>query len=181
MELKSKRVVLKQLKHEDLEFIDKMSREPLVYYYEADEEPRKGETFEKYSKKIARMEQNPDKYLIFLIHILPEETPIGEVIVQLNWETMREWEIGYKVHPDYWGNGYATEAVELLMKYTFEQLNAHKIVGFCNANNVKSARLMERVGMQRDGLLREGRLWHYEWCDEYVYSILDREYRAKSV
>jgi len=180
MEIRSERLILEELKCEDLEFIHKMSSEPLVYLYEADEAPTKEETYEKYSKKISRMEKYPDKYLIFLIRILPEEVPIGEVFIQLNWEEMREWEIGYEVHPDYWGNGYATEAVSLLLKHSFENLNAHKVVGFCNAQNEKSANLMERVGMKRDGVLREGRLWRKEWCDEYVYSILERDQASLS-
>lgn len=153
-----------------------MESEPLVCYYEEDEEPSKEKIYEKYNKRIPRMEKIPEEYLIFLIRIHPEDTPIGLVFIQLNWGEMREWEIGYELHPVYWGNGYATEAVILLVKYTFENLDAHKIVGFCNANNEKSANLMERIGMKRDGLLREGRLWRNEWCDEYVYSILEREY-----
>jgi [ribosomal protein S5]-alanine N-acetyltransferase len=180
MEIKSERLILKELREEDLDFIYKMSKEPLVYYYEDDEEPSKEETIKKYSKRIATMKEEPHQYLIFLIHILPEEIPIGVVFVQLNWEEMREWEIGYEVHPDYWGNGYATEAVKLLLKHSFEKLNAHKVVGFCNANNKKSANVMERVGMQRDGILREGRLWQGKWCDEYVYSILEREHFSLS-
>ncbi|MCG8639342.1 MAG: GNAT family N-acetyltransferase, partial [Desulfobacterales bacterium] len=88
---------------------------------------------------------------------------------------MREWEIGYALHPDHWGNGYASEAAKLLLKYAFENLNAHKVVGFCNADNKKSASLMERIGMKRDGILREGRILNNKWYDEYVYSILDKE------
>ena len=176
MEIKSERLILKKLNYEDLDFIYKMASNPLVYLYEEDEEPSKEQTYKKYSKKISRMEEVPDEYLIVLISILPQEIPIGQVFIQLNWREMREWEIGYEIHPDYWGNGYATEAVKLLLKHSFENLNAHKVVGFCNAHNKKSANLMERVGMKRDGLLREGRLWHKEWCDEFVYSILEREH-----
>ena len=151
----------------------KMARQPLLYLYEADEEPSEEQTYNKYSKKISKMEEVPNKYLDFIISIFPEEIPIGEVYIQLNWEEIREWEIGYEVHPDYWGSGYASEAVKLLLKHCFENLNAHKVVAFCNSNNNKSANLLERVGMKRDGLLREGRLWHKEWCDEFVYSILE--------
>lgn len=152
-----------------------MAREPLVYHYEADEKPTKEQIYKKFSEKISSMEKFPYEYLIFLIHILPEEKPIGEVFIQLNWEEMREWEVGYEVHSEFWGKGYATEAVTLLIKHCFENLNAHKVVGFCNANNKKSAKLMERIGMKRDGILREGRMWRNDWCDEYVYSILDKE------
>jgi RimJ/RimL family protein N-acetyltransferase len=179
LEIKGDRLVLKKLKREDLEFIYEMEKNPLVYYYEADEEPSKEKICKKHNSNLSRMEEYPEEYLVFLIRVNQEDTPIGQVFIQLNWEEMREWEIGYVLYPDYWGKGYATEAVMMLVKYTFENLDAHKIVGFCNANNEKSAKLMERIGMNRDGLLREGRLWHKEWCDEYVYSILEREYFNK--
>jgi RimJ/RimL family protein N-acetyltransferase len=176
MEIKSERLILKELKQKDLNFIYKMASEPLVYLYDEDEEPSKEQIYEKYMKKISGMEEDPDKQLIFLINLLPEEVPIGEVHIRLNWEYIREWEIGYVLHADYWGNGYASEAVNLVLKHIFENFNAHKVVGFCNANNKKSANLMERVSMKRDGILREGKLWHKEWCDESVYSILEREF-----
>ncbi|MBU3191845.1 GNAT family N-acetyltransferase [Clostridium bowmanii] len=181
MEIKSERLILKELKQKDLVFMYKMASEPLVYFYDEDEEPPSEEQiYEKYNKKISKMKENAGKHFIFLINLLPEEVPIGEVHIQLNWEEHREWEIGYVLHTNYWGNGYASEAVKLVLKHIFENLNAHRVVGFCNANNKKSSNLMERVGMNRDGLLREGILWHKEWCDEFVYSILEREFLSLS-
>ena len=177
MEIKSDRLMLKELKQKDLDFMYKMASEPLVYLYDSDEEPpSEKQIYEKYMKKISKMKEDVDKHFIFLINLLPEEVPIGEVHIQLNWEAHREWEIGYVLHTDYWGSGYASEAVKLVFKYIFENLNAHKVVGFCNANNKNSSNLMERVGMKRDGRLREGILWHKEWCDEFVYSILEKEF-----
>ena len=181
MEIKNERLILKELQQKDLDFMYKMASDPLVYLYNSDEEsPSEEQIYEKYIKKISKMKEHADKHFIFLISILPEEVPIGEVHIQLNWETHREWEVGFVFHPDYWGSGYASEAVKLVFKYIFENLNAHKIVAFCNANNKKSSNLMERVGMKRDGLLREGILWHKEWCDEFVYSILEREFISLS-
>lgn len=66
--------------------------------------------------------------------------------------------------------------INALLKHIFQKHNAHNVVGFCNSNNKKSTNLMEMVGMKRDGVLREGKLWHTEWCDEFVYSILEREF-----
>jgi ribosomal-protein-alanine N-acetyltransferase len=176
MEIKSERLILTKLKPMDLEFLYRMSSEPLVYLYDVDEKPSKEQIYEKYIRKISDMEDTPDKHFTFLINLLPEEIPIGEVHIKLNWQEIREWEIGYALLTDYCGNGYASEAVNLTLKHIFEKHKAHKVVGFCNTNNQKSARLMERVGMKRDGVLREGKLWHNEWCDEFVYSILHREF-----
>ena len=131
MEIKSKRLILTKLKHKDLGFMYKMESQPLVYLYEADEVSSEEQIYIKYSDKISKMEDASNDYLILLISILPAEIPIGQVHIQLNWQEMREWEIGYEVHPDYWGKGYALEAVKLLLKHCFENLNAHKVVGFC--------------------------------------------------
>ena len=177
MEIKSERLLLKRLNHEDLNFLYKMKSNYLVCRYD-DEEPNKDLIHKKYEEEILKMEEEPDKYFILLICILPDEIPIGEVHIKLNWSQLREWEVGFALHPDYWGKGYASEAVKLLIKYVFDNLNAHKVVGFCNANNKKSANLMERIGMKRDGTLREGRIWHDGWCDEFVYSILEKDYFA---
>lgn len=176
MIIKSDRLILRNLSETDLDFIYVLESNPLVYLYDENEEPSKEHIYEKYCKRITSMIQNKDKYFVFLIALLPEEIPVGEIHIQLNWEEICEWEIGYKLHPDYWGNGYASEAAKLMLKFLFESLNAHKVVGFCNANNKKSANLMERIGMKRDGILREGKLLRKEWCDEFVYSILNRDY-----
>lgn len=181
MEIKSERLLLRNLKEDDLGFMYDMDCNRLVYLYEEEEEPGKDYVYEKYNSRIIRMAQEPIKYLILLIEKLPEKTPVGQIHIQLNWEKTREWEIGYTLHPDYWGSGYATEAAKLLLRHTFVNLNAHKVMAFCNADNKKSAYVMERIGMKREGIAREARLLRNKWFDEYTYSILDREYFNISV
>lgn len=180
MEIKSERLILKELTETDLDFIYKMQSNEFVYFYEEDKEPTKEQVYKNYTKKITRMSQDKNQFFIFIISTHPEGIPIGEIQIQLNWEEIKEWEIGYTLHPDYWGNGYASEASKMLLTHVFENLKAHKVVAFCNANNKKSAALMERIGMKRDGLLREGRLWHNDWCNEFVYSILEKDYLSLS-
>lgn len=119
MEIKSKRLILTKLKHKDLGFIYKMESQPFVYLYEADEVSSEEQIYKKYSDKISKMEDAPNGYLILLISILPAEIPIGQVHIQLNWEEMREWEIGYEVHPDYWGKGYAFRGSKTFIEAQF--------------------------------------------------------------
>lgn len=178
MELKSDRLILRELSEKDLDFMYEMERNELVYFYEEDEEPSKEQVHKAYSKRINSMKKSKDEYFILLISTHAEGNPVGQVNIQLNWEEIREWEIGYALHPDYWGNGYASEAAKLLIENIFKNFNAHKVVAFCNGNNKKSANLLERIGMKRDGVLREGRRWRNEWCDEFVYSMLEKDYFA---
>jgi RimJ/RimL family protein N-acetyltransferase len=95
------------------------------------------------------------------------------------WEAIREWEVGWAIHPDEWGKGYATEAARQVMDWGFRELDIHRIVAFCHASNSASVRVMEKLGMHQDGMLRETRWLRGEWWDEYVYAILEKDWKGK--
>jgi ribosomal-protein-alanine N-acetyltransferase len=63
-------------------------------------------------------------------------------------------EIGYWIGEAYWGNGYATEAARAVVRYGFEVLNAHRIQATYFTWNPASRRVMEKIGMQYEGILR---------------------------
>jgi RimJ/RimL family protein N-acetyltransferase len=54
---------------------------------------------------------------------------------------------GYAVARQYWGNGYMTEALKMLLRFGFTELGAHRICAECDPANQASARVMEKVGM----------------------------------
>jgi RimJ/RimL family protein N-acetyltransferase len=90
-------------------------------------------------------------------------------------------EIGWVLHPDHVGHGYATEAVQEIFRVCFDQLGLRRVVAGCFAANTASWQLMERVGMRReehsvrDALHRSG-----EWMDGYGYALLADEWRARA-
>jgi len=101
---------------------------------------------------------------------------IGGVGLRLhNWEE-RTGELGYVLHPDYWGCGYAREASEAMLHEGFAALGLHRIIATCDQRNMASARLMERLGMRREGAFRASRYIQGEWRDEYLYAILAEEF-----
>lgn len=59
-------------------------------------------------------------------------------------------EVGWRFRPQFWGQGYATEAARLAVDYGFGTLQLQEIVSFTAAGNQRSRRVMERIGMQRD-------------------------------
>lgn len=88
-------------------------------------------------------------------------------------------ELGWVLHPDHAGHGYATEAVRALLGIAFDGLGLRRVTASCFAANESSLRLMERVGMRReaynvrDSLHRSG-----DWLDGMVYALLAEEHRA---
>jgi len=94
---------------------------------------------------------------------------------------LRTWEIGYIVNPAYQGAGYATEAVAALLRREFEEKNIHRVFAHCNPENPASWKLLERVGLRREGLLRRNIFFRRGpndeelWTDTYEYAILKEE------
>jgi RimJ/RimL family protein N-acetyltransferase len=118
---------------------------------------------------------------IQLAMVLPHAgSVIGHVNLALVSSAHRQGEIGFVLHPDHSGKGYAREASLVLMRLGFDELGLHRIFGRCDARNESSARLMERLGMRREAHLHENELVKGEWTDELVYAMLDREWRSQA-
>jgi RimJ/RimL family protein N-acetyltransferase len=106
---------------------------------------------------------------------------IGDVNLRWLSAEHQQGEIGFVLHPDHHGQGFAREAATEMLRLGFEGLGLHRIIGRCDARNVASARLMERLGMRREAYLRENERVKGEWCDEYVYAMLALEWRARAI
>ncbi len=87
-------------------------------------------------------------------------------------------EIGFRFHHDYHGRGYAFEASRWLVDFLFDELDVRKLIALCTAENAPSYRLLEKLGMQREGCLRDYSKLGGRWCDELVYGLLAGERRG---
>ena len=59
-------------------------------------------------------------------------------------------EVGWRLHPDFWGKGYATEAAAAALRFGFEDAGLTEIVAFTTTLNTRSQAVMRRIGMVRD-------------------------------
>jgi RimJ/RimL family protein N-acetyltransferase len=103
---------------------------------------------------------------------------IGEIYLFLKSVEHRQGEIGYLIHPDYHGRGYATEASRAALRLGFDHFGMHRIAAQCDARNSPSYRVMEKLGMRREALFRENEIFKGEWSDLMVYAMLEREWDA---
>ncbi len=85
-------------------------------------------------------------------------------------------EVGYVLHPAYWGRGYATEAVRTVLAFGFEKLGLHRIEARFLEGNHASRRVMEKVGMQFEGWQREAILIKGTYCTLGICALLRQEY-----
>jgi RimJ/RimL family protein N-acetyltransferase len=87
-------------------------------------------------------------------------------------------ELGWVLDPAHVGHGYATEAVRALLHHCFDDLGVHRAVASCFLANDSSWRLMERVGMRREGhAVRESLHRTGRWLDTVTYALLADEWQ----
>ena len=75
----------------------------------------------------------------------------------------------------YQNHGYMTEAMNHIIEYGLSKLGLHKIIATCGPDNIASARVLEKSGMQREGYLREDKYVKGNWRDSLLYAILGSE------
>lgn len=92
------------------------------------------------------------------------------------------WEIGFVFNAQYHKKGYASEACRRILRHAFEELSAHRVIGMCNPENNASWRLMERLGMRREGHFRKHAFFSKTpdekpvFHDAYQYAILEEQW-----
>jgi ribosomal-protein-alanine N-acetyltransferase len=88
----------------------------------------------------------------------------------------RRAELGYWIAVPHWGRGYATEAAAAMVDYAFGTLELRRVVARCLTRNAGSVRVMEKLGMQREGCLRAHVLKWDVPEDVALYAVLRDEW-----
>jgi len=81
--------------------------------------------------------------------------------------------VGYSLDHNQTSNGYMSEALSLLIKYSFDDLKLHRLEAGVMPNNVSSWKVLERCGFIREGLLRKNVHINGQWEDHYIYGCLN--------
>ena len=97
-------------------------------------------------KCIQEYEKEYPKYLSFAVTL--DGQHIGEVFAYLS---EKEADIGWLIDKRYWGNGYASAAAKMLIEYIKTDLHRTDIVAYCDARNIPSQKVMQKIGMEFAG------------------------------
>ncbi len=104
---------------------------------------------------------------------------IGTVTLAWIDRDHRRAEVGFALAASAWGQGYATEAVARLIEHAFGDMELHRLGADLDPRNEPSLRLLERLGFQREGLLRERYHLAGEIQDSLIMGLLRREWAAR--
>jgi ribosomal-protein-alanine N-acetyltransferase len=105
---------------------------------------------------------------------------IGMVHLRVTSLHHRSGELGFGVGRRSWGAGIALEAARLVLRFGFEELRLHRITAGHHPDNAQSRRVIEKLGMTREGRLRENLIAHGQWRDSIVYSMLEGEWTGST-
>lgn len=89
-------------------------------------------------------------------------------------------EIGWTMHPDFTGQGYASEAATAVLDLAFTRLGLHRVAADLDPRNEASIALCRRLGMREEAHFIKDLAFRGEWADTGIYAILDREWEARS-
>jgi [ribosomal protein S5]-alanine N-acetyltransferase len=80
--------------------------------------------------------------------------------------------MGYNIARAHWGKGFATEAASAVLAAAFERFGVRKVIAHVDARNIGSIRVLQKLGMQQEAVLRQQRLFRGEYVDEVWYAAL---------
>lgn len=121
----------------------------------------------------------PQIRFVFVVVLKETEKVIGAGELWFDNYDNLAGEIGYVLHPDYWGKGLATETAELLLEYGFQEKRLHRIQAKCGPDNKNSKKLLEKLGMAAEGRIRDALRMKGGWRDSLLYGILEDEWRER--
>jgi ribosomal-protein-alanine N-acetyltransferase len=84
-------------------------------------------------------------------------------------------EIGYMLHPDFWGKGITKEAVLAVIEFGFNTVKLHSIEAHINPGNAGSAALLESTGFVREAYFKEDYFFRGTFRDSAIYSLLNKQ------
>ena len=177
--LLTERLSLRPFREDDLDAFHTIQSRPDVVRYLYWEPRSRDEAREMLERRILQTAiEQEGQGLHLAADLLESPGLVGHFNLFFVSQDHRQGEIGFVVHPDHHGHGYGTEGARLMLRLGFEELGLHRIIGRCDARNAASARVMEHLGMRREGHLIENEWVKGEWTDEFVYAMLEEEWKA---
>ncbi len=126
-------------------------------------------------------EPSPDRhtreFIVFTIYHKGDKRPIGSVgFSRINWVNKNANIFVVIGEPEYWGKSIAIEANKLLIKYGFTEMNFHKIYASVHSPNTRSLRAAEKLGFQKEGIIKKVEYVDGRYVDEHKFALFKRDW-----
>ncbi|WP_026907534.1 GNAT family N-acetyltransferase [Paucisalibacillus globulus] len=170
MNIRTNRLLIREFKIEDWEAVYEYTANAIVMKYIPEGIFTKAEAKEFVNKNNGKNAKN------FPVILLDGNILIGHIIFH-KYFGEHTYEIGWVFNPRYQNKGYASEAAQAVLHFGFKVMNLHRIVATCQPENIPSYRIMEKIGMRKEGFFKKCIPVGSEWWDELYYAILKEEWK----
>jgi aminoglycoside 6'-N-acetyltransferase len=175
--LTTERLVLRRFRPEDLAAFVAYRSDPGVARYQSWEAPYQLGQASQFLRELQTVHPDtPGEWFQFAVTLLGTDRLIGDCAAHVDADDPRQAEIGYTLAPEHQGHGYATEAVRRLVHYLLVERGKHRVSATCDDRNTRSAAVLERVGMRREGHTLESTWSKGEWASALHYAVLARDW-----
>ncbi|WP_010097801.1 GNAT family N-acetyltransferase [Ornithinibacillus scapharcae] len=171
MNITTERLQIRYFKYDDWKSVYEYTSADSVMRYIPD-----GASSEEDTKKF--VSENVDEKAKYFPVILKENHALIGHIIFHKYFGEHTYEIGWVFNPKYYNKGYASEAASAILKHGFEVMKLHRIIATCQPENIVSYRVMEKIGMRREGFFKKCIPNGEDWWDEYYYAILAEEWNG---
>jgi RimJ/RimL family protein N-acetyltransferase len=173
MQLTTDRLILRDFVADDWPAVLAYQRDPryLRLYEWTDRSPEEVQQF--VGMFLEQQRQQPRTRFQLAVTLKSDGRLVGNCGIRLSAAGSHEAEIGYELAPDEWGRGYATEAAQEIVRFGFEELGLHRIAAWTVADNVASARVLEKIGMTLEGRLRDKECYKGRYWDVLMYGMVN--------
>ena len=170
--IQTPRLLIRPFQEQDNDSLYEYLSDPGVYKYE----PGEPMTREEVRKLTLERSQGT---VFWAVVLRDTQKMVGHLYFQqtepLEFQT---WELGYIFNPRFQNQGYASESAAALIRYGFEHWGIHRVMAHCNPENIASWRVLEKIGMHREGYFRRNVFFKTEadgapiWVDTFEYAML---------
>ncbi|WP_454016072.1 GNAT family N-acetyltransferase [Bacillus sp. Marseille-Q7846] len=168
MFIEAKRLLIRKFEFKDWEAVHEYTSDSNVMKYIPEGVFTEEDTRNLVNKNMGENAEN------FPVILIDENILIGHIVFH-KYFGEHTYEIGWVFNPKYFNKGYASEAAQATLKYGFKEMKLHRIIATCQPENIPSYRVMEKIGMRREGYFKKCIPHGNEWWDEYYYAILEEE------
>jgi [ribosomal protein S5]-alanine N-acetyltransferase len=177
MKLETERLILRDFVKDDWQRVLEYQSDPLyLRYYEWTE--RTPEAVQEFVGWFLDNEKQKPRIKFQLAVVLKSNNLlIGNCGIRMDTPGSFQADIGYELDPKHWNHGYATEAAHAIVDFGFSTFTLHRVWSWCVADNIGSAHVLEKLGMRREGRLRENEYYRDRWWDTLMYAILADEWQ----
>lgn len=177
--LETERLILRKFKESDVDTFFNYRTNPQVALYQSE-----GWVNYKYEQAVEfvnkQMNFEPgiqDTWFQVAIELKDTGNLIGDMAIHTLPEDINQVEIGFSLNPIYQNKGFGIEAVKCLLGYIFNVLNIHRVIAITDVRNKSSIKLLEKVGMRKEGHFIKNIWYKGEYTDEYLFALLNEEWQ----